>query len=252
MITENNDTSAQNVDNQPNAGNEQPQVNAGAIRKSTTGSILKAASNALGQEIESVEGLVAAIARLSTNSVVTKEPSMEEPKSRRTSTNDLQDQFVQLKNELQKKDQALKERELDSEIRMSMGDKFDSDLLDYALTKVKSNIKWESDGSYSIVNNKGQVRYGDNGEPMTIKSVVEEVAKNNPKLLRSSMNSTNGSGLRQSGSPMFGGDSDMIPDYSTNPDQFNAWAARNGLGKGVGLKGVKASVYTSTTSKKVF
>jgi hypothetical protein len=251
MITENNDTSAQNVDNQPNAGNEQPTVNAGAIRKSTTGSILKAASNALGQEIESVEGLVAAIARLSSNSVVTKEPSIEEPKSRRSSTNDLQEQFVQLKNELHKKDQALKERELDSEIRMNMGDKFDSDLLDYALTKVRNNIKWENDGSYSIVNGKGQIRYGDDGNPLTIKGLVDEVARSNPKLLRSSMNST-GSGLRQSGSPMFGGDADSIPDYSTNPDQFNAWAARNGLGKNVGLKGVKASVYNSSTSKKVF
>jgi hypothetical protein len=250
MTIENNDTSAQNVDNQSLDGNEQPTVNAGAIRKSTTGSILKAASNALGQEIESVEGLVAAIARLSSNSVVTKEPILDEPKPRRSNNNDLQEQFVQLKNELQKKDQALKERELDSEIRSNMGDKFDADLLDYALTKVRSNIKWESDGSYSIVNSKGQIRYGDDGNPLSIKGLVDEVARSNPKLLRSSMNST-GSGLRQSGG-MFGGDVDSIPDYSTNPDQFNAWAARNGLGKNVGLKGVKASVYNSSTSKKVF
>jgi hypothetical protein len=238
-----------NVDNE--SADLENKVNPGAIRKSTTQSILKAASSATGMDFESVESMMAALARLSSQqtSMAPSQP-MDEPKPRRSNNNDLQQQFVQLKNELQKKDQALKERELDSEIRSNMGDKFDADLLDYALTKVRSNIKWESDGSYSIVNSKGQIRYGDDGNPLSIKGLVDEVARSNPKLLRSSMNST-GSGLRQSGG-MFGGDVDSIPDYSTNPDQFNAWAARNGLGKNVGLKGVKASVYNSSTSKKVF
>jgi hypothetical protein len=231
-----------------NSGGE-PKVNAGAIRKSTTQSILKAAQAASGMEFESVEAMMSALARLSAqNNPVAPSKPVEEPKSTRAGNTDLQEQFMALKQDLTRKEQALRERELESEIRSVMGDKFDADLLDYALTKVKGNIQWE-DGAYAIVNSKGQVRYGDDGNPMTIKGLVDEVARGNPKLLRSTMQST-GSGLRPSVG-MFGGDSESIPDYATNPDAFNAWAAKNGLGKGQGLKTVRASVSIQNQSKRV-
>ena len=134
-----------------------------------------------------------------------------------------------------------------SPIRGAMGDKFDGDLVDYALSKVRSNIQWE-DGSYQIVNSKGQVRYGDDGTPLTIRGLVDEVAKGNPKLLKMAQSSIQGSGLRpQQG--LFGGESEMMPDYSTDPAAFNAWANRSGLGRGVGLKGVGATVSNSMNRK---
>jgi hypothetical protein len=225
-------------------GNAQPQpeVNAGAIRKSTTQSILKAASLASGMDFDSVETLAATLARLSATAVAPTQPTREETaSSNRVRTSDLQEQFQSLRSELQAKEQTLRERELEGEIRTAMGDKFDGDLVDYALSKVKSNITWE-DGAYSIVNSRGQIRYGEDGAPLTISSLVAEVAKANPKLLRQQGNpQQTGSGLRGNAG-MFGGAPEKMPDYATDPAGFNAWAARNGLGKGNGLKMMGVSV----------
>jgi len=131
-----------------------------------------------------------------------------------------------------------------------MGDKFDSDLLDYALNKVKNNIQWNDDGSYAIVNQKGQERYGSDGNPLTISGLVNEVAVGNPKLLRQS-NANSGSGLRPGQSSFTGALEESIPDYSRDPAAFNAWANKNGLGKGVGLKGLGVSATVSNSSRKV-
>jgi hypothetical protein len=170
-----------------------------------------------------------------------------ENRNNRITNSDLQEQFMSLKQELAGKEQALRERELDSEIRQAMGDRFDADLVDYALSKVRSNIRWD-DGAYSIVNAKGQVRYGEDGNPLTIAGLVAEVARGNPKLLRQAASATQGSGLRPR-QGMFGGEAEAMPDYATDPAGFNAWAQRNGLGKGTGLKGnfgVKVSQSTQT------
>lgn len=227
-------------------------VNPGAIRKSTTQSILKAASQAAGMEFDSVEAMAAAFARLAaqgsqSNQSAPQQTQQDSQRTRITAT-DLHDQFQTLRQDLAKKEQALREKELDGEIRGAMGDRFDSDLVDYALQKVKSNIVWE-DGAYAIVNSKGQIRYGEDGNPLTVSGLVTEVAKTNPKLLKMA-GGNNGSGLRPR-EGMFGGESEVIPDYNVDPAAFNAWATRNGLGKGVGLKGVKASVTNSSTSKRV-
>jgi hypothetical protein len=197
-------------------------------------------------DFDSVETLAATLARLSaaqssTNTVAPSQPAREENAQSRVRTSDLADQFQALRSELQSKEQALRERELDSEIRSSMGDKFDPDLVDYALSKVRANITWD-DGAYSIVNSRGQVRYGEDGTPLTISSLVAEVAKTNPKLLRQSGGAQQtGSGLRGN-SGMFGAAPEKMPDYATDPAGFSAWAARNGIGKNNGLKGMGISV----------
>jgi hypothetical protein len=245
-INDSNDTTPQSQGN----GQEQT-INPGAIRKSTTQSILKAVSNASGMEFQSIEDLTAAMARLAvqTNTMATSTPTQEPKATKRNDVSELQEQFVALKTDLSKKEQQLRERELDADIRGVMGDKFDTDLLDYALTKVRQNIEWNSDGTYSIINSKGQTRYDDNGNPMSIQGLVGEIAKTNPKLLKQSTSAV-GSGLRMNGN--FGVEvGDNIPDYSTDPAAFKAWAQRNGLGRGAGLKGVKAQVSVGNTSKRV-
>ena len=236
-------------------GGEQTQVNAGAIRKSQTSGILNALSAASGQQFDSVEAAVAFMARTSAmqaNSGGSEQPKVDsQPKQGRTSTNDLQEQFSAMQSKLARQEQALREKELDGDIRSVMGDKFDNDLTDYAMTKVKSNIQWNDDGSYVIVNQKGQERYSQDGTPLSIRGLVEEVAKGNPKLLKQS-NLTGGSGLRPGQGNFAGESQEGIPDYSRDPAAFNAWANRNGLGKAVGLKGVGVSVSNSMSNKKLF
>lgn len=236
---------------QNESGSEQ-QTNAGAIRKSTTSSLLNALSNASGQQFESVEAALAYVTRTAAQSGGNVQPveSNQTKSSGRTTNNDLHEQFNKLQQDLNRKDQALRERDLDGDIQRAMGDKFDSDLLDYALTKVKSNIQWNDDGTYNIVNAKGQERYGADGNPLTINGLVQEVAKGNPKLLKQS-NLPGGSGLRPGQGKFAGAMEDGIPDYSKDPAAFNSWAARNGLGKNIGLKGTNVSATVSGQSQKI-
>lgn len=248
-----NDTAPVSGPGHDNGEPVEQNVNPGAIRKSTTQSILNAMSNASGMQFQSVEDALAYMARVgaqNTNHGGSEQPV--EPQNRssgRVTTNDLHERFNELQANLARKEQALREKDLDSEIQRAMGDRFDSDLLDYALSKVKSNIQWNDDGSYSIVNQKGQERYGNDGSPLTISGLVNEVAQGNPKLLKQS-NVSSGSGLRPSGS-FAGAMDDSIPDYSRDPAAFNAWAARNGLGKNIGLKGMSVTATQSTSSRKI-
>ena len=246
-----NDT-AENVES---ADDSSPaKVNPGAIRKSTTSSILNALSNASGQQFESVEAALAYVARTSAGQQSApvgnvKPVDQSRQNNGRVTTNDLHEQFSKLQMDLARKEQALREKELDGEIMKAMGDRFDNDLLDYALTKVKSNIQWNDDGTYSIVNQKGQERYGQDGNPLNITGLVSEVARGNPKLLKQS-NLTGGSGLRQNGN-FAGAPEEGIPDYSKDPAAFNAWAQKNGLGKKVGLKAATVEVFSQNMSRKI-
>ena len=246
-------------DNQAAAGAvQQPeadtQVNAGAIRKSTTNSILNALSQASGQNFESVEAALSFMARTSASQQTggSAQP-VEEPQQQRAgrvTTNDLHEQFSKLQSDLARKDQMIRERELDSDIQRAMGDRFDPDLLDYALSKVKSNIQWNSDGTYNIINGKGQERYGIDGNPLTIQGLVQEVASGNPKLLKQNTLSS-GSGLRPGQGNFAGAPQDSIPDYSKDPAAFNAWAQKSGLGKNVGLKIMQVSATSSMPGKTI-
>ena len=231
-------------------------VNPGAIRKSTTQSLLNALSNASGTQFQSVEDALAYMARVGAqsntggNAQPSGQPKQQQSSNSRVTTNDLHEQFSKLQNDLAVKEQRLREKELDSDIQRAMGDRFDSDLVDYALNKVKSNIQWNDDGTYAIVNQKGQERYGSDGMPLTIQGLVQEVAVGNPKLLRQS-NTNSGSGLRPGQGSFTGALDESVPDYSRDPAAFNAWANKNGLGKGVGLKGLGVSATVSSSSRKV-
>lgn len=242
---------------QDNATND-GKVNAGAIRKSTTSGILNALSQASGQNFESVEAAIGYIARTaSQTNVGNAQPvDVETTDNSRMGrdvgddTTDLRDQFVKLQRDLAHKERALRMKELDGEILRNMGERFDPDLQDYALQKIKQNLTFKRDGSYSIVNSKGQERYGMDGNPLNLKSLIEEVATGNPKLLKQN-NLASGSGLRPGQQTFAGAVPDSIPDYSKDPAAFNAWATKMGLGKRVGLKGAGVSATVSGTSQKI-
>lgn len=249
-----NDTAAGVAQGQEIDNSNEPSVNPGAIRKSTTQSILSALSNASGMQFQSVEDALAYMARVGAQSTNggNAQPVEQQPQQRtgRVTTNDLHEQFQKLQTDLQIKEQKLREKELDADIQRAMGEKFDPDLLDYALSKVRSNIQWNDDGTYTIVNSKGQERYGMDGSPLTIAGLVNEVAQGNPKLLKQSQTNS-GSGLRPGMGQFAGAQDEAIPDYSRDPAAFNAWAQRNGLGKRVGLKGLGVSATVATSSRKI-
>ena len=232
-------------------------VNHGAIRKSTTNSILNALSQASGEQFESVEAALAYVARTSSQrnggSVQPLEQTHQDSRMGRedvSDNTDLREQFSRLQRDLASKERALRQKELDSEIMRTMGDRFDPDLLDYALQKVKSNIQFKRDGSFAIVNQKGQERYGMDGNPLTLQGLVEEVAKGNPKLLKQG-NISSGSGLRPGQNSFAGATPDAIPDYSKDPAAFDAWAQKMGLGKRVGLKAQGVSATVSSNTRKI-
>lgn len=240
-------------DDVQNSSNE-PKINPGAIRKSQTQGILNALSRASGQQLSSVEDAVAMIAKLSAQKTDgnAQPVDVQTRQTNRVSTNDLHEQFQKLRSELSQKEQALKVKELETDILQTMGDRFDPELSEYAIQKIKANIDWNDDGTYSIVNTKGQERYGDDGNPLSLKGLVEEIARGNPKLLKQKATQS-GSGLRPGQSNMFAGAPlDEVPDYSKDPAAFNAWAQRNGLGKGTGLKSQQVGVTVSGTSRKVY
>lgn len=243
-------------------GDKSEGVNPGQIRKATTQSILKAAQNATGMEFGSVEEMMAALARLSVANQSSTAQSVaqaaadeaqEAQTSKRITGNDLQEQILAMKQEMELKEQRLREKELDSSIRNAMGDRFDGDLTEYTIDKIKNQLV-EEDGQYIVVNAKNQQRYNQDGNPMTLRDLIDEIGRTNPKLLRQAP-ASGGSGLRpQSGAYGDGlpGDGEFVPDYTRDPAAFNAWAQKRGLGKNTGLKGVTASVYNSTSSRKVF
>ena len=231
VVSDNN-----NVESQSSSDN----VNPSAIRKSQTQGILNALSKASGQSLSSVEDAVAFIAKSTAlqsggnaQPVVQRQP---EQSTRSVSNNDLQEQFQSLQKQLSQKETALKGKELESDIMQSMGERFDSELSEYAMQKVKSNIQWNDDNTYSIVNAKGQERYGQDGELLNIRDLVEEVAKGNPKLLKQTSSTQSGSGLRPGQTRFAGSDLDAVPDYTKDPAAFKAWKTKNGLGRGAGLK----------------
>ena len=238
-----------------NESSSESTVNPSAIRKSQTQGILNALSKASGTNLSSVEDAVQFIAQQKAvqtqvgGNVQPVEQRQPQQQARSVSNNDLQEQFQKLQSELSSKEIALKGKELESDIMQSMGDRFDSDLSDYALQKVKSNIQWNDDNTYSIVNAKGQERYGQDGEPLTLNDLVNEVAQGNPKLLKAKSSTQSGSVLRPGQSKFAGSDLDAIPDFSRNPAEFKAWKMRNGLGRGVGLKGLGVSVSDSSPKR---
>ena len=235
----------------------EPPVNPAAIRKSTQQSMLKALSNATGTEFQSMDDLIATVARLTQQANAPKpQPApaaeTEEQKQKRITANDLQDQLAAMKAEFANQQAQLRQKELDGSIRNAMGDKFDPAFSEYTISEIKKSL-FEQDGEWLVVDGKNRQRYTGDGNPMTVRDLIEEMGKNNPKLLRQ-VPQQGGSGLRPQGAIFDGapGDGEFVPDYSKDPAAFNAWAMKRGLGRNAGLKGVTASVTNSTQTRKMF
>lgn len=235
------------------------EVNPAQIRKSTQQSLLKAASSAAGMEFTSMEDLIGMVARAAQLQNTPAQPQAQpaeqgetaEQKAKRITANDLQDQLQAMRQQMIDQQNQLRSKELDTAIRNSMGDRFDSAFSDYTIGEIKKSL-YDQDGEWIVVDGKNRQRYTADGMPMSVQNLIEELAQKNPKLLKQTQ-LPGGSGLRPQGAfDGTPGDGEMIPDYSKDPAAFNAWASRRGLGKNNGLKGVQASVYNSTSTRKMY
>lgn len=236
------------------------EVNPAQIRKSTQASLLKAASSAAGMEFTSMEdliGMVARAAQMQNAPQPTQQPQpteqgeTAEQKAKRITANDLQDQLQAMRQQMADQQNQIRSKELDTSIRNAMGDRFDSSFSDYTIGEIKKSLH-DQDGEWIVVDSKQRQRYTADGMPMNVQNLIEELAQKNPKLLKQTQ-LPGGSGLRPQGAfDGTPGDGEMIPDYSKDPAAFNAWASRRGLGKNNGLKGVTASVYNSTSTRKMY
>jgi hypothetical protein len=242
----------QSQSQQGTTGQQDQQINPAAIRKSTQASMLKALSNATGTEFQSMEDLISTVARLSQQAQQTAKPAQptgetEEQKQKRITANDLQDQLQAMKQQFEQQQAALKQKELDNSIRNAMGDQFDPAFSDYTISEIKRQLV-EQDGDFIVVDSKNRQRYStDTGAPLTIKELMDEMGRNNPKLLRQTQQPKGGSGLRPQGSMFDGmpGDGEFVPDYTRDPAAFEQWAGRKGLTKNSGLKSLGVNVQNS-------
>lgn len=232
------------------------QINPAAIRKSTQASMLKALSNATGTEFQSMEDLISTVARLSQQAQQSSKPAQQtesqEEKQKRITANDLQDQLQAMKQQFEQQQQALRQKELDNSIRNVMGDKFDPQFSDYTINEIKRQLV-EQDGDWIVVDSKNRQRYSvDTGAPFTVKELIDEMARNNPKLLRQAQVPQGGSGLRPQGGGLFNGvpgDGEFVPDYTKDPAAFEQWASRKGLTKNSGLKSIGITVTNSSPNR---
>jgi hypothetical protein len=253
------DANQQNQQQNPQNPQDTQTDNPGVIRKSTTQNILNAVRSAAGIEATSVEDLISTVAALKAQAAQAQASGQQPPqetaqeKSKRITGNDVLEQMAALRKEMEQKEVKIRERDLETSIRNSLGDRFDGDLMEYTTTKIKEQLAWEND-TWVVVNGKNQQRYTMDGTPMTVKDLVDELARTQPKLLRQQP-PQQGSGLRpQSGFQQggFPGDEEFVPDYQKDPAAFKAWAQKRGLGRNSGLKMVGATISTSSKQQKLF
>lgn len=220
-------------------GQPAPQApNPGDIRKSTTKGILAAVQAATGQQFNSVEEMIAWSARAHQSMAVAPQAQAPQPQVQPAKENGMaaiQAQLAAMQEAMSRKDQQLRERETESQIMGSLGDQFEPELQEFVVSKVKANIKWDGD-KMIVADANGNPRYNlDNGQPLGIRDLVGEIAKQYPKTLKQTQVPGSGPGMRSGGASV---NMNAVPDYAADPAAFALWAQQNGLGKkNVGMKG---------------
>lgn len=235
MTVENNQPSDITAD--PAAESKPVTPNPAEIRKATTRNILSAVAEATGQSIDSMEDLIriASVREQAPQRTAQVTPAASADGS-------ALEQIDALRQALHKKDDMMRQRDLQSMVKDKMGDMFEPELSEFVVMKIQAQVKIKEDGSLFVADEFGKTKYReDTGMPYGIDDVVKDVARQYPKTVKQTQQST-GSGIRGG---MANVDAAGMPDYASDPAAFNLWASKNGLGKGVGLKGMRATVSSS-------
>ena len=92
--------------------------------------------------------------------------------------------------EIQKRDSVIKEYKIDMPL-VNAAAKFKSVNPEQVSSLLKSQVKLNEDGEVEVLDNNGQVRYGDDGKLLSVDSFVQEFLQTNPHFVQSSPATTN-------------------------------------------------------------
>lgn len=203
-------------ENQP-INNDVEQPSAGVVRKSTQTRLLKAVSEATGVQIDNVDALVEIVSK----AAQTKQAAPTQTEAAQVPT-DLAKQLAAMQEELANHKAAIAQKELENQLTRAMGAQFDDEVQDYAMSKIKSQVKLV-DGAWVAVNAAGEVRYGVDGKAVTPAALVSEFAQTNQRLLKNA--TPQGTGFQGGATSS---SANVVPD-PTDIVAFKAWAEKQGL-----------------------
>lgn len=196
--------------------NQPINIDAGVVRKSTQTRLLKAVSEATGVQIDNVDALVEIVSK----AAQTKQAAPTQTESQVPT--DLAKQLALMQEELANHKAAIAQKELENQLTRAMGAQFDDEVQDYAMSKIKSQVKLV-DGAWVAVNAAGEVRYGVDGKAVTPAALVSEFAQTNQRLLKNA--TPQGTGFQGGATSS---SANVVPD-PTDIVAFKAWAEKQGL-----------------------
>lgn len=102
----------------------------------------------------------------------------------------LQDLAAKKDQEIQKRDQVIREYKVNTPL-LSSAAKYRAVNAEQVKTLLQNQVRLNSDGEVEVVDAKGAVRYNDRGEPLLVDDLVNEFLKQNPHFVQSTPATTN-------------------------------------------------------------
>lgn len=243
--SDNQEQDSNNSGGSDNQNNNKEQPNLGAIRKAGQMEVLNVLSKATGQTFSNARDAAAFFESLK-NSGDTAQSTpankkQEAPSKSNGEIAELRQMIQSLQSDLAKKDTAVRQSNLQSQITAAMSKNgFDLEYSDLATQEFEKQIAFDEDGSYFVKGKDGNVRLDQNGDPFTLDALASEILKRRPKLAKEEARTGTGTrfGFKAANGP------DEQPDASKDPAAWRAWANRQGSASS--LKGLQVSVVNTT------
>lgn len=103
----------------------------------------------------------------------------------------LQDLAAKKDTEIAKRDTVIREYKVDSPL-LTAAATMRSVNPQQVKSLLKNNVRLSSDGEVEVVDDNGQVRYGDSGQPLGVQDLVREFLEANPHFVQPTPATTNG------------------------------------------------------------
>lgn len=92
--------------------------------------------------------------------------------------------------EIQRRDSVIKEYKVNTPL-LSAAAQYRAVNAEQVKALLSNNVRLNADGEVEVVDNKGAVRYNDNGEPLGVDSLVKEFLEQNPHFVMPTPSTTN-------------------------------------------------------------
>lgn len=115
---------------------------------------------------------------------------MEEAKKRGEFDKLMQDLAAKKDAEIQKRDAVIREYKVDTPL-VNAAAKYRSVAPEQVKSLLKNSVRLGEDGDVEVIDQKGQVRYGDNGVPLGVDDLVREFLDANPHFVQPTPSTTN-------------------------------------------------------------